>query len=77
METTMTDYTKLEAYPRRRNVGGQFAYADAAAAAAAKFQDTAIDILDGAIRLGPNGGESLTPFAERIHELRARGFVAA
>jgi len=56
------------------------AYADAYAYADAeknRVQDVMIDILRGAIALGPNGGEELTPFAERISELQARGYVAA
>ena len=35
----------------------------------AKAWDVAIDILDGAIRLGPNGGDDLTAYKPRIREL--------
>jgi hypothetical protein len=57
--------------------------ADAAAAAAdaaygaerRRAQGVMIDILDGAIRLGPNGGDDLAPFAERVHEMSQRGFL--
>lgn len=36
------------------------------------FHDVTMNILAGAIALGPNGGDSLAPFAKHIQEMRSR-----
>jgi hypothetical protein len=72
---------KYEAYPSAAKIAVEAGAYAVAATKSYTFKTRRrylmIDILRGAIALGPNGGEDLTPFAERIHELHARGYVDA